>query len=417
MLFSTKHPWRRTLLQAGVLYFICVAALLWLLSPPVHIQFTTDRNSRLFSPSSEPALIRLISSTVKPHSLADYCIEHVNLQNGQMTRIPLVTNNHIQVSIHSRDGSVFLTMNDDKIMTVFLWDGKTGKLRHEKPSVAQFWNQLACSPDGSRFAARSNETSGDIVVIDAHTGIPSTYLTGLSSARYNHVCNLQFSLDAKWLFCSYQFDDTLERTRVSYLFDLESHTGQMVSHESVTNSHEIIPAMNGFWISQWDRSDKTFALAFLDARTRKCHQLDSTVSSRLGGFPHIFSDNAGHLYLLQNRKSPPDNWQKRTRQTIIDWLKKLGFEQDTTDEIVLRHISPDGKRLISEQTFSANYAEISPDGQYLILMSQMKDDTRYVVYHYPTRLNWKHSLLWSLIPAMLLLLLQRWRRHGQNRVD
>jgi hypothetical protein len=220
---------------------------------------------------------------------------------------------------------------------------------------------------------------------------------------------LLFSLDGKWLLASCASKSPAIAS-ITNLFD----TTTMTNNPSVTNDDDsrtidqIAPAPNGFWIKEWNRSEETITITYLDGQTGQRTKVDPSFCTRLAGFPHIFSDNAGHLYLLQTRKPPPDDWQIRARQMIIGWLKKLGFEWETTDEILLRHISPDGKRLISEQTFSANYAVVSPDGQYLILMSQMKDDSRYVVYHYPTRLNGKHSLLWPLIPALLLLLL-RWR--------
>ncbi|MFT3878044.1 MAG: hypothetical protein QM703_00105 [Gemmatales bacterium] len=404
MLSTLKHPWRRALLQAGPIYAICVATLLWLLPPPVHFQFSSDRDGRLFSPTSEPALVRLHSTSKKPGSIQDYYIEHVDLPTGNAKRIPLDPGDKklagVKNYVKSRDGSLFLIMHQNDFITVSVWDGCTGKLRFDKYCQALHWSEMPCKEDGTCFALKSH--TGTVDFYDAQHGQTLGFLPENAISRPVYFSHMLFSVDGKWLLRRYGYLEA-PRTEVTELFDMTSFEAVYRATDGFpVTSDEILPAPKGFWLSEWNRSDETLTLSYLDAPTGKRTTLAPELSSRLGGFPHIFSDNAGHLYLLQNRKPSPDDWQKRTRQTIFDWLKKIGFEWETTDEIVLRHISPDGKRLLSEQTFSANYAEISPDGQYLILMSQMKDDSRYVVYHYPTRLNWTHSLLWPLIPAMIL---------------
>jgi len=411
MLSTTKHSWRRTLLQAVVLYVICMTALVWLLPPPVHFQFSCDRISRQFSPTTESSLVRLYSTDKHPAVIRDYFIDHVDLKTAATKHISLDPGDQslarAQEYIHSRDGSLFLMMNGPGFNTVSAWDGGTGKFRFEKFCVAKNWKQMACSADSSLIALLSQDDSGDIDIYEALTGNSLGHLSGLHGTTPQYVVDLQFSLDNKWLLCRYSTRNESSNSK-TYIFDLSNFSTRYNFGNTDPEDYEIIPALNGFWISHWDRSNEKLILTYLDGQTGQRTALAPTLSRRLAGFPHIFSDNAGHLYLLQNRKPPPDDWQQRVRKTLIGWLSKIGIDWETTDEIELRHISLDGKRIIAEQTFSANYAEISPDGQYLILMSQMKNDSKYVVYHYPTRLNWKHSLFWPLIPAMLLLLL-RWR--------
>lgn len=267
---------------------------------------------------------------------------------------------------------------------------------------------MSCSADCSLIALVSQDDSGDLDIYQARTGNYLGHLPGLHGTSPQYVVDLQFSLDSKWLLCRYLTRWESDKSR-TYIFDLTNFSAHHHFNNAESEEYEIIPGPDGFWISQWDSFNKKLTLTYLDARTGRQTILDSAISSGLAGSPRIFSDNSGHLYLIQGRTPLPDDWLQRTRKTILGWLKKLDIEWKTANEIVIRQISPDGKRIIDEQAFHANVAEISPEGQYLVLMTQMNEECRYTVYHYPICLNWKHSLLWSLIPLAILVLLLFWR--------
>lgn len=408
--FKQHHPWRRALTTGLVVYTLFVAVLLWLLPAPVHFEFRSDRDGRQFSPMSEGALVRLVSAKKEPQAAEDFLIERVDLSTGQQKRIPLDPGDRklpgIQDYIHSRDGSLFAGLHPAEATTVSLWDGSTGKLRCTISSQAKNWTEIACTADNTKIALSTFGNEGKITLHDTVTGQRLGQLVDSRRGQAKHAWDLRFSLDGSFLKCQFAgpgIESALTLFDMATLAPLNEVSNEL----SLAGQKDILPAPNGFWINDWNRSEEKIILTYLDARSGQRTVLAPSLSRRLGGFPHIFVDNSGHLYLLQSLLTRDDDWRQRWRTRIIGWLDRIGLHWETTDEIELRQISPDGKRLLREQVFSANYAEVSPDGQYVILMSLMKDNTKYVVYRYPTGWNWTHALLWPLIPAGLVLAKRR----------
>lgn len=404
-----KNPWPhfRTPL---LLYTLLASFLLWFLPSPIHFLFTTDKTSRLFQPTTEPALVRIHTENKNPTSIGDYFIERIDLQTGLMKRIQLdVGPKKIpqigELFFFSRNGSFLVIMHPFEFGTITLWDGHTGKLCSQIASQTKFWKDISCAPDNSLIAIPAFDHHGTIDLYDPHTG---QSLGQLKDERNSPKLarDLMITQDGKYLRCHFvgpngegplALFDMTTKLPVNYL--AEKFSQRLLN--------EVKPTNSGFWILEWNRSDESLTLSHLDGPTGQLTTLAPELSRRLHGFPHIFSDNAGHLYLLQDCIPDTNNWQHRARHTILTWLNKLGIDWETTDTIQLRQISPDGKRILREQTFAANYAEISPDGNYLILMSQMKNESKNIVYRYPLQWNWFHALTWPTIPALLLLLMQR----------
>lgn len=129
-------PRQRALLLALLLYSLSVAILLWLLPAPIHLRFSVKSGGRQFTPTLQSALARLASAVQHPATIQDPFIEQVDLNTKFKKNIPLDPGGQslarLRDYIHSRDGSLYLTINESDFNMVSAWDGRTGKFLFEK---------------------------------------------------------------------------------------------------------------------------------------------------------------------------------------------------------------------------------------------------------------------------------------------
>jgi hypothetical protein len=337
----------------------------------------------------------------------------------------------------SPDGSTLAFAADvQKVRSVMLWDVPSRQVR----AVLQGQHgPLAFSPDGRTLATVMSCADPHVKLWDVMTGrerckLDQPKINYVEEMKLISIKHLAFSIDGSTLGTigiisladERKWHEELER---ALKFDFETHSPSDLirAWDPATGRLQAERLSSGFFSTAASDIPWNCIYIFHNERGEKLeHLLDpSTGSERLCVAVHgepdycpsdlwigsrygIRSAPNDRLILVQQScgYTPPSGWSDWLSKLLPRWRSAVRATRWSSTLYDLR----DGRRgpTLADQSFGC----FSPDGQVLATMSN--DDKTVSIWDLPPGRPWLAILAWAVLPAGLLILVERWRlRHAR----